>query len=320
MKWMQAGVVMAVLTIGWTGAWAAGTAPRDSVELGADAYVTRGESSWEIIFAQDLFGEGRSILEWEDLDAELYGLHGVVRFGRLISVAAAYAEGDIEGGRNTDTDTISDAFLGLQDFVFSESKADTDGDLESLQGDVRFHLDAIEGFAGWPGQLYVLVGYQTYDENLRDRNGVQTVVNEEAVNEPFDGLENTFDFSWSAVRLGVGGTFELTETLAVRAQAAALLNVEYEGEGYWNLRDDFRDTPPSFIQEGDSGSGADLRASLAWRALPHLLLEAGVWYVSWQVDEGFDRTFFDDGTSAESILDSAESERAGGFLSGAVVF
>jgi hypothetical protein len=295
------------------------TAP-DRVELGVDVALSRGESDWEIVFFEDLFGEGRSILKWEDLDAATYGLHGIVNLSPWFSLAAAYAEGDIEDARNTDTDTISDIFLGVDDFVFSRSESDTDGELESLQGDIRFHLDQLKEFAGWPGRLYLLVGYQTYDENLRDRNGVQTIIDEEVVEEPFDGLDNTFDFSWSAVRVGAGGTFELTPTLAIRAQGALLLNVEYEGEGYWNLRDEFRATPPNFIQEGDDGNGADLRASLAWRPLPNLLLEGGLWHLRWQVEEGFDRTFFADGTAADSQLVSAESKRTGGFLSASVLF
>lgn len=312
--------VLAACCVAVAGGTSAAEPRRDQVEIGVDVSATRGESEWEILFFQDLLGEGRSILEWEDLDAETYGLHGVIALGRWFSVAAAYAEGDIEDGKNTDTDTISDVLLALDDFVFSESRADTDGELESLQGDLRFHLDALKEFQGWPGSLYLLVGYQSYDENLRDRNGVQTVVDEESVDEPFDGLDNTFDFSWSAVRFGIGGTLEITPSLAIRAQGAALVNVEYEGEGYWNLRDDFRDEPPNFIQEGDSGTGADVRASVAWRALENLLVEAGVWHMRWRVDEGFDRTFFDDGTAADSILVRAESRRTGGFISASVVF
>lgn len=308
-------------------AWAGVTAARGGgavapglAEVGVDVSSSRGESGWEIIFYQDFFGEGRSILSWEDLDADVVGVHGVVHLGRWVSVAAAYGEGDIEGGRNTDTDTVSDWLLGLDEFTFSESTADTDGELQTLQGDVRFHLDAFQGFVGWPGMLYLLLGYQSYEENLRDRNGVQTIIDEERVSEPIPGLDATFDFRWEAARLGVGGSFDLTRTLALRAQAAALVGVSYEGEGYWNLREDFRAAPPNFVQEGDDGTGADLRLSLAWRPFEHLLLEAGVWHMRWRVEEGIDRTFFSDGTYADSILVTAESERTGGFLSAALAF
>lgn len=317
LRWL---VVAGVLAGAWTTARAEPGAAPDLVEVGVDVSAGSGASEWEIIFFQDFLGEGRSILDWKDLEAETRGLHGIVNIGRWVSVAAAYAEGDIKGGQATDTDTISDALLGLDNFVFSESEADTDGELTALQGDLRFNLDALPGIGDWPGRLYVLLGYQAYEENLRDRNGVQTVVDEEPYADPIEGLDNTFDFTWNAVRVGAGGSVDLADTLALRAQAAALVNVEYEGEGYWNLREDFRATPPSFIQRGDHGTGADLRISLAWRPLAHLLLEIGVWHMRWQVDEGFDRTFFADGTSADSILVRAESERTGGFVSGSVVF
>ena len=316
LRWL----VVAGALAGWTDARGDGIATRDIVEVGVDLSVSSGESNWEIIFFQDFLGEGRSILDWKDLEAETRGLHGLVHIGRWVSVAAAYAEGDIKGGRATDTDTISDALLGLNEFVFSESEADTDGELTALQGDLRFNLDALPGIGDWPGQLYVLAGYQTCEENLRDRHGVQTIVDEEPRFDPIAGLDNTFDFAWNAVRVGMGGTVRLSDALEMRAQAAALVNVEYEGEGYWNLREDFRTTPPSFIQRGDHGTGADLRISLAWRPLAHLLLEVGAWHTRWQVDEGFDRTFFADGTSADSILVRAESERSGGFISGSVAF
>jgi len=294
--------------------------PRGAGEVGVDLFTTHGESEWEVIFLDDEFGFGRSNLKWRDLDGELYGLHGVANLGRWFSVAAAYAEGDLEGGPVTDSDVLSDAFLGVDNYLFSESKSDIAGDVQLYHIDLRLQLEAMEGLAQWPARLYLLAGYQRYDEDIRMRQGVQTVVNEEPVQEPIEGLNSTFDFEWKAYRIGLGGAFGLADTLTLRLQAVALVGVDFEGAGYWNLRDDFRSEAPSFEHEGNGGSGTDLRIVLAWRPLPALLLETGLWQISMDIKDGQERLYLADGSTEELPVSSVETRRTGGFITASLCF
>lgn len=289
-------------------------------EAGADAMISGGISEWEILFENTALTEGRSILSWEELDAETYGFHARVGLGRWFSVAGAYAEGDIEGGRNTDTDTYSDFIYGLDTFTFSESEADTDGDVEFYHADLRFHIHPWQVLRSWPGELYLLVGYSRYEENLLDQNGVQTIVNEERVNIPIDGLASTFDFEWEALRVGAGGTLQIVPRVRLKAEAALLVNVKYRGEGFWNLRDDFKPTPPNFIQSGKDGTGLEAQAAVAWKPWEHVEFELGVQGLWYGVEDGVDRLTFADGEVVESELDYAHTGRVGFYLGATVLF
>lgn len=294
--------------------------PRGAGEIGLDAHVTHGESEWEIVFVDDGYNFGRSNLKWRDLDGELYGFHAAANLCAWFTVAGAYASGDLDGGPGTDSDLLTSAYYGLDQFLFSESKSDVSGDVELYHLDLRLHLDALPQLADWPARLYLLLGYQRYDEDLRMRQGVQTVINEEPASEPIENLNSTFDFEWNAYRVGVGGVFSLTDELAFQLQAVAMVGVEFDGAGYWNLRSDLQATPPSFYNEGDGGGGADLRASLAWRPHPAVRLEAGFWQITMDIKDGRQRVYLADGTRVEQPVSTAETRRTGGFATAAWLF
>lgn len=317
----RAGLAMICLLVGLSaGAGELTREARGLGEVGLDLYTTHGESEWEIVFVDDVFNYGRSNLKFRDLDGEVYGLHAGVNLGPWFTLAGAYATGDLEGGPVTDSDVLSSAFFAVDNFLFSESKSDVSGDLDLYHIDLRLHMDALPQLAHWPARLYLFIGYQQYDEDLHIRQGLQTVIDEEPVSEPIDGLNSRYDFEWNAYRIGIGGVYSLTDTVTLRLQAAALADIELDGQGYWNLREDFRSSPPSFRHEGEGGSGSDLRAAIGWRPVHALLLEAGFWQIKMEVHDGRERLYLADGSREEIPLSTAETRRTGGFVTATLQF
>jgi hypothetical protein len=289
----------------------------DLLKVGVRDWFSTGQSEWQISFGEtdpDFgYAGGRSILEWEDLEGDLPVLYGEVRITPWLSIGGTYASGDVEGG-NTDTDRIDIEALELNDYLVSVSTADTEGEATLYDINAYVRLNPKSYFPNTIGKVDAVVGYQHYTEELRDRNGVQTVLFEEPMNEAFEGLDSTFDFTWDVMRLGVRGELPLLEWLRAKGEATALVGASYEGEGFWNLRDDYRATSPNFVQEADSGSGYDVRLALEVRPVPYVAIEAGYWWYSLEVEDGTETTYYADGSDSVENVDRAQSSRDGFFV------
>ena len=161
--------------------------PDPRFQIGLSTAFSTGESAWEISFIEEdpMFGfvRGRSRLEWEDLKSIVYRVQAEYRITSWLRVDGAYAFGDIDDGKNTDTDWLTG--LARRDFVFSQSIADTSGDLSMIDLNIYLRLNKVYDLS-WVGGVWdAFLGYQYHKEDLRDRNGVQTIFIEEIMNDPF---------------------------------------------------------------------------------------------------------------------------------------
>ena len=301
----------------------------DHVQLGVKTWFSQGADEWQISFSESipvyddsLYYEGRSRLEWENLDNTIPVLFGEVRLLSWLRLGGSYGSSAISGGNNTDSDWLTSTDLGYDDQMISQSIADTEGD--TTMYDINLYVRLNDLLTVYPkdlkGNLDAYIGYQSYKDELNDHNGVQTVdFDGNPVEEPFDGLDSTFDFDWSAFRLGLRGEYPVLQKLLVKADAALLAGAEYEGEGFWNLRTDYKSTPPNFTQTADSGNGYDVKLGLAYKPIPYVAIEAGYWFFSLSASDGTETTYYADGTTSgddESIetLDDVKSARDGFYV------
>ncbi len=283
--------------------------PQWRVSAGVEA--SKGDSFWDMrfLFEEEPLGlmSGRSLLDWKDLEATSTWISLDITFTPVFGLSTRFAWGDIRDGNNTDTDWFGADPSRTADTPISQSIAETDGDLRSGSFDLwyrfrerpRHHVDLV-------------LGLQWHQENLRDQNGITTFdLFEGNLYEPFDGLNSTFDFDWRAFRIGLRGEADLRENLVFSWRAISLVAVDYEGEGYWNLRDDFRAQAPQFEQSGDNGFGADLYAGLRWHFRPAWALEGGINWLRLRIRDGREITYFSDGTAADTEIREAQSTRTG---------
>ena len=296
----------------------------DHVQLGVKTWFSQGSDEWEISFDDflgDYYYQGCSRLEWEKMDGTIPVLFGEIRFTSWLRLGGSYGSSDSSGGENTDTDWLDAPDLGYYNQVISQSIADTEGDTTFYDINLYFRLNRL--LTVYPknikGTLDGYFGYQSYKDKLNDHNGVQTAdLDGNTINEPFDGLDSTFDFDWSAVRLGLRGEYPILDCLLVKGDAALLTGAKYEGEGFWNLRSDMKPTPPNFTQEADAGSGYDIKLGVAYKPIPYVTIEAGYWFFSLSASDGTETTYYakdvyDVDESTES-LDDAKSTRDGFYV------
>ena len=298
----------------WAQSTVAGTQQWDRVCIGVRPWFSQGADQWTVSFrgVDPDFGlvNGKSEVKWKHVDGTLPVVFATVSLVSWCSIEGAYGSGSISGSGNTDTDWIDIPSAGFNSEV-SQSSADTDGHTYYYNVNVLFRLNPEEYFPNTRGRLDLVAGYQHYEDKLRDKNGVQTVVFDAPVNEPFIGLDSTFDFKWDAARLGLREEYPLLKQLWLQADATGLLLLSYKGEGFWNLRDDLLPTSPNFTQKGGDGYGADLRAGLEFRPFQYVSIEAGYWWFWLQARDAKETTFFADNTSSEEDVDKVESTRQG---------
>lgn len=283
-------------------------------QIGVETWISTGESSWEISFREfdPVLGSvpGRSRLEWEDLDSIIYRLHAEYRFTPWFRASVSYGFGDVDDGKNTDTD-----WYDLEDgtILFAKSVADTQGDITLFDLNTYFRLNEMVNLGRIPGEWDIVAGYQYYEEDLRDRNGTLVAFLDEPVDFPFAGLDSTYRFEWSAFRLGLRGRLPLAERIYARGALIGLFGVNFDGEAFWNLREDFRSTSPNFVQEASGGTGAEIKAALGYDFTPSFYGEIGFWWFHMKAKNGTDYTFFADGETGVASLDWVETTRYGLF-------
>ena len=285
----------------------------DRVRLGVAGWMSTGEDKWEITFEgwDPDYGyiSGRSKLDWKDVDADMIIFFGEVGLGPYLSIGGSYGAADISGGSNTDGDWLDD---WGSEFQISESVADTSGDTEMYDLNLYLHLKPLL-LKKWTGNIDIFLGYQHYQDDLNDVNGVQTIIDEVPVNIPFAGLDSTYLFKWDAARAGVRLEIPVAKPVSINAEAAVLFAASYDGEGFWNLRDDFKQSSPNFTQKADSGLGGDAKVTVCIRPIKNASIDLGYRVFMLHGQDGTDTTYFSDGTSESTDFTSVDSLRHGLF-------
>jgi len=297
---------------------ASGNTDRFSLRVGADWWHTQGSGQWKIRFGRldPAVGAviGRSELSFDDIDANSAVLSATATFDPCLRVSGRYGVGTISDGEASDTDLLDVPGAAVEGFLLSEQAAMSDGETEQYDVNVHLVLSSLFPCPYFRGSVDLFAGYQYYRDDLDLTDGFQTKVNNAASTSRFsDALDSTYEFEWKALRLGVAAEVPLGDHLTVSGYAAYLSDVEYKGEGYWNLREDYRTTSPNFAQESDTGHGLDAQIAIAYQ-VGQVGMRLGYWVISWKADSGQDTIYLADGSVLGSRLEEVETERHGAFF------
>jgi len=286
----------------------------ERLKLGVDYWFTKGEGSWEIeafefIDVAVLAGIA-SELEWEDIDSDIPVFSVDLALLHNVRISGRYGSGDIDDGELTDSDflSVSTPFESTGNIKFSESKSDTDGDTEFYDINVHYELPE-KWYPKLLSHAEVFLGYEYYSDELHMMNGVQTVSDGFFAPPvgPFGGLDSTYDFEWEGVRLGARAEYNPHPKVSVGVTLAVLAVLDYSGEGFWNLRREFRRQAPNYEHEADSGEGLDVSVDLEYFPWENVGIRVGYWYKQWSASDGEDTKFFTDAAAAELGLDGTST-------------
>ena len=210
----------------------------------------------------------------------------------------AYAR-SFSGGEVQDSDYLSNDRQAEFSRSYSDPRGSSSRDI-SLGIGWRIPLSATES-------LTPLVGIARFDGDYRMRDGRQ-VVSAYGFGMPlgsFDGLDSTYAPRWRGGWIGVDGEFRAGDRVTVNGGIKQHW-FNYEAEADWNLRDGFSH-PLSFRHLGDGrGWEAQLGADWAFQARHKLSFDVSAREL--RLKNGSDITYFADGSSAETRLNSVLSE------------
>jgi len=286
-----------------------GTSLAERFSIDAGLWYTTGEAEWTETGGS---GDGafidsyRSLLEYNKLDAPMFLVEGEAAITERIRVGARYATGSMDDAEGADNDWLDGPGLGREFFV-SRSENDLDGDTQLIELELLYRLPQQQK-EGLTLDVFGTIG--RYTDEFTSSNGRQTLVDETPVNETFAGLGSTYDFEWTTLTIGLKGDWQSpTSGWNVEGRLGVMPWVDYEGEAFWNLRTDFKRTPPNFVHEADGGFGFEGRVGVGYD-WDRFNGKIGYWYRSLDVDGGVSETFFVDGSSGFANLE-AKSVRHG---------
>lgn len=269
----------------------AGTAlaePGIDFTLGAGTRVDN--LNWNI--AGDTSGASPNVLSelrWQNLESYQVKAKADAKL-HLVYMRATMDYGWINSGVNQDSD-----YLGNNrtiEISRSNNNADSGNVWDVTVGaGIRKHYAA----AGGGFDIIPMLGASYNRQDLRMTDGFQTIPPTGA----FSGLKSTYNARWFGPWAGMDliGAFD-SWTFTGSFEYHFL--TDYKADADWNLRDDFQH-PVSFEHTaGGSGVvvslGADYAMSRRWSVNAAFDLQ------NWQARRGTDRTFFTDGTTADTRL------------------
>ncbi len=283
--------------------------------FGIEEWFTQADAGWQISFSYNgpTSGPGtvESELKFERINSPITLLKGSRPLGTDWSLDASLGIGNINSGQGTDTDR----FLPLSGagYIFSESKQDLSGDVLLLE--INAYRRRNQSSNPWG----LIVGFLHYEDRLRIRNGVQTIsVSFDGGGTvplgPFPGLDSTFDFYWTALKVGSLYEWKAIKRLSLTGSLSLYPVTVYYGEGFWNLRagTDFRSNGPSFTHLS-LGYGYEAMLGITILITQRADFSAGYRYLQLKARNGTDTTYFVDGTTGTADLDWAEVTRHGAY-------
>ncbi len=249
---------------------------------------------WNI--AGDISGNNPNILSeltWEDLGIFQVKLDNVSIF-RGIYFRGAVAYGWIMTGDVQDSDYLGDN--RTLEFSRSNNNADDRNTLDATVG-IGYQFFFGSNFLSFAP----LVGYSHHEQNLTVTDGNQTIPPTGA----FAGLDSTYETEWVGPWVGADLVFRMPHEKKYFEEFSFQVSFEYHWADYnaeadWNLRTDLAH-PKSFEHDAD-GSGWIVSADWNVFFTSQLGFKMSVNYQAWDTDPGIDRTFFSDGTAAETRL------------------
>lgn len=301
-----------------------------STFFGLQSWISQADAKWRISFpyktqqanpgiAAGTLGRNESELTFKNIDSPMTIATGGWKIYQHFSLDALYGRGSVHGGEGSDTD------LFIPDngnaFEYSQSRNDVTGD--SMLWGVNLYYNKRKYSGDQSGPWGMVIGYLHYEDKLRMQNAVQTT------SVPFEGLtfppvgpfpssfvlDQTYDFSWNVLKLGVLHQAEISKSFSYSADFSIYPYVDYRGEGYWNLRtigpNAFRSESPNFVQTSKTGYGYEAALSLLWKVSENTDLSAGYRYFFLYAKNGTDTTYFADGSAYQDSLDWVTVTRQG---------
>lgn len=218
-----------------------------------------------------------------------------------------YSDSDLKSGTVRDSDWAGDN--RTDEFSRSTSDANDDGlkNLSIALG-MKFRI-----FDHKDHYITFLVGKDETKLDLVSTNGVQNIWRPELIGAaPSDfgpgdelvGLNSSYDVEFDSYWLGFKTDhFFSWGIISLRYQN---FDIDYDAKANWNLRDDFAH-PVSFTHKSD-GRGHDIELGYTYVISKHWDIYSNFRYRKWEIDAGYDQTFFADGQSAILRFNEAELE------------
>lgn len=230
-----------------------------------------------------------SELRWRNLESYQLKARADAKL-RLVYMRATMDYGWIQSGINQD----SDYFGNNRTVEISRSNNRADGgnvwDATAGAG-IRKHYAA--GSGGF--DIIPMIGVSYSSQDLRMTDGFQTI----PPTGSFPGLDSAYNARWFGPWAGMD-LIAAFDALTLTGSFEYHFLTDFRAEADWNLRDDFQH-PVSFEHAADGSGvvvslGADYALSKRWS------VNAAFDLRSWQARGGTDRTFFSDGTTADTRL------------------
>ena len=261
-----------------------------NADLSLDTGYRQDDLDWNI--AGTSAGTNPNVLSeltWKEL--RIYQIKGTGRVtAEGIAVLRGYFDyGFILAGKNQDSDYLGNN----RTLEFSRSNNDSDS------GEV---LDASIGL-GYPFKastfLYELTftplgGYSYHQQNLTISNGFQTI----PATGHFNNLNSTYEPRWKGPWFGMDMGFKSKKWIFFGTFEYHW--ADYRADANWNLRTDFSH-PKSYRHTAD-GYGVVGALKLSYLLTRNWSLYTNLDIEHWSTDTGLDRTFFSNGTTADTQL------------------
>ncbi|MBI5186087.1 MAG: hypothetical protein HZA01_10235 [Nitrospinae bacterium] len=290
-----------------------------------------GKADWKISGPMDPAGGPEmfeSALDFKNLDAPLLILSAEWDACKFFSVDFQYGWNDVRDGNLVDRDFVLGPVFGPQRVLFSEARARATGNTRFIDGNLDFHVwESPEGGLA----LDLVLGYLRYEDRLHISNGLQTVSDVSIAGIPIGGmvedppleiagLNSFYNFRWQAPKLGFKSRYDIAKKLSALGNFGFFPWIDYRGEAFWNLRPEFKSTPPNYIHKARGGTGCDIQVSLLYQALENLSLELGYRFFEMRSGRGKDTTFMEDGSRDVSDLNEVRMARRGPVAKAVFVF
>jgi len=283
---------------------------RVETELIVNAGYRRDDLDWNIAgFLYEKYVNVLSELEWDDIESYQVQFQGRLVIPNIIAVRGIANYGWIFDGENQDSDF--DGNNRTLEFSRSNNSAD-DGEVWDVSLAIGYPFRWGKSIIS---TITPLAGYSYHEQNLTMTDGLQTI-SEPIVRPPYyifltpevgeiSGLDNSYDTEWKGPWIGFDLNFRAAEIKTFAHRFETFFSYEYHWADYhaeanWNLRDDYAH-PKSFTHDAD-GNGWIIRTGFNFALQRHIALNFNFDYQNWSTDDGTDKVFYADGTTAKTRL------------------
>lgn len=192
----------------------------------------------------------------------------------------------------------SDYYENNRQNEFSRSYSKAEGGQQHGRFDVGFKY---RWFGNRGHYVSVLGGIQRFDQDIDISEGVQFIPQEQR-GAPLSGLNSSYDSRFDSHFIALISEHAFSwGTLGIRYE---MHNVEFDASANWNLRENFAH-PTSFAHTAE-GTGTLLLMGYSYAIADHWDLYTYLSRRSFEVSDGYDHTFLNDGSAVVLRLNEVE--------------